>query len=280
MSKRQRLAAKRQLARQARSLSMRKAARIRRDLKVNDLGEFAPRVPSLKNIDRYNEKQLDSFIQQSEQYRSRQNQVVRLGSEKNYELITKDRWQQFDRQQRKRRDQARAAFKDIEGLLIPSKGQTIGDRRKELLPDRKGQLADNVGTMANPKRPEQITSSSAMDRLEHELKKYNEGGEHSIVRQKAMDVLDQMDTYFSAYGADDIMDQVRDLTDDQFFALWNINDFANSAANIYENLKNLDDDAMSADKATMTRMTVEQDASEIRGLIEGVKQIQGTGRRF
>ena len=280
MSKRQRLAAKRQLARQARSLSMRKAARIRRDLKVNDLGEFAPRVPSLKNIDRYNEKQLDSFIQQSEQYRSRQNQVVRLGSEKNYELITKDRWQQFDRQQRKRRDQARAAFKDIEGLLIPSKGQTIGDRRKELLPDRKGQLADNVGTMANPKRPEQITSSSAMDRLEHELRKYNEGGEHSIVRQKAMDVLDQMDTYFSAYGADDIMDQVRDLTDDQFFALWNINDFANSAANIYENLKNLDDDAMSADKATMTRMTVEQDASEIRGLIEGVKQIQGTGRRF
>ena len=280
MSKRQRLAAKRQLARQARSLSMRKAARIRRDLKVNDLGEFAPRVPSLKNIDRYNEKQLDSFIQQSEQYRSRQNQVVRLGSEKNYELITKDRWRQFDRQQRQRRDQARAAFKDIEGLLIPSKGQTIGDRRKELLPDRKGQLADNVGTMANPKRPEQITSSSAMDRLENELRKYNEGGEHSIVRQKAMDVLDQMDTYFSAYGADDIMDQVRDLTDDQFFALWNINDFANSAANIYENLKNLDDDAMSADKATMTRMTVEQDASEIRGLIEGVKQIQGTGRRF
>ena len=280
MSKRQRLAAKRQLARQARSLSMRKAARIRRDLKVNDLGEFAPRVPSLKNIDRYNEKQLDSFIQQSEQYRSRQNQVVRLGSEKNYELITKDRWKQFDRQQRQRRDQARAAFKDIEGLLIPSKGQTIGDRRKELLPDRKGQLADNVGTMANPKRPEQITSASAMDRLENELKKYNEGGEHSIVRQKAMDVLDKMDTYFSAYGADDIMDQVRDLTDDQFFALWNINDFANSAANIYENLKNLDDDAMSADKATMTRMTVEQDASEIRGLIEGVKQIQGTGRRF
>src|SRR5699024_4037458 len=219
MSKRQRLAAKRQLARQARSLSMRKAARIRRDLKVNDLGEFAPRVPSLKNIDRYNEKQLDSFIQQSEQYRSRQNQVVRLGSEKNYELITKDRWQQFDRQQRQRRDQARAAFKDIEGLLIPSKGQTIGDRRKELLPDRKGQVADNIGTMANPKRPEQITSASAMDRLENELKKYNEGGEHSIVRQKAMDVLDKMDTYFSAYGADDIMDQVRDLTDDQFFAL-------------------------------------------------------------
>ena len=141
-------------------------------------------------------------------------------------------------------------------------------------------MSDNIGTMARPKRPEQITSSSAMDRLEQELKKYNEGGEHSIVRQKAMDVLDQMDTYFSAYGADDIMEQVRNLTDDQFFALWNINDFANSAANMYENMKNLDDDTMSADKATMTRMTIEQDASEIRGLIEGVKQIQGNGRRF
>ena len=280
MSNRQRLNAKRQLAKQARSLSMRKAARIQRELGVNDLGKFAPRVPTLKNIDRYNEKQLDSFIKQSEQYRSRQNQVVRLGSEKNYELITKQRWQQFDQQQRQRRDQAKAAFKDIEGLFIPSKGQTIGDRRKELLPDRKGQLSDNIGTMARPKRPEQITSSSAMDRLEQELKKYNEGGEHSIVRQKAMDVLDQMDTYFSAYGADDIMEQVRNLTDDQFFALWNINDFANSAANMYENMKNLDDDTMSADKATMTRMTIEQDASEIRGLIEGVKQIQGNGRRF
>lgn len=274
------LAGLRQQARKARQLAMRKENRIKRELGVNTLGKFQPRIPSLDNIDRYTEKQLRAFIERSEQFRQRNVQFERLGSPEKPEIITRQRWQQFDRQQRQRRQQAQAAFQDIENILIPSKGQTIGQRRKDLTPARAGQLSDNIGTMAKPKRPEQITSLDALEQLEQKIRDYNAGGEHKLVRQKAMSVLDQMDPYFSAYGADDIMDQVRDLTDDQFFALWNISDFANNAASIYENMKNLDDDLMSADKATMVRMTVEQDAAEIRGLIEGVKQIQGTGRRF
>jgi len=274
------LAGLRQQARKARQLAMRKENRIKRDLGVNNLGKYEPRIPSLDNIDRYTEKQLRSFIDRSEQFRQRTVQFERLGSPDRPEIITRQRWQQFDRQQRQRRQQAQAAFADIEDVLIPSKGQTIGQRRRDLTPERAGQLSDNVGTMAKPKRPEQITSLDSLEVMEQKIREYNERGEHQLVRQKAMHVLDQMDPYFSAFGAEDIMEQVRNLTDDQFFALWNISDFANNAASIYENMKQLDDELMSADKATMVRMTVEQDASEIRGLIEGVKKIQGTGRRF
>src|SRR5699024_8357751 len=179
---------------------MRKENRIKRDLGVSSLGQYGPQIPALENIDRYTEKQLRSFIDRSERFRQRDVQFERLGSPSNPEIITRQRWQQFDRQQRQRRRQAEQAFASIEDFMIPSKGQTIGQRRKDLTPARAGQLSDNIGTMAKPKRPEQITSLDALEQMEQKIRDYNEGGEHQLVRQKAMDVLEQMDPYFSAYA--------------------------------------------------------------------------------
>lgn len=281
------LAAKREQVKHARRLVMRKVKRVQNTLGVTPpegnshyLGKHTPRIPSLRNIDRYTEKQLDSYLKEAASFRQRNVQFEALGRPEANMIVTRERWKQFDRVQQQRRKQAKTAFESIEDIMIDHLGQTIGERAEMLRAPRRRQMENNTGNLAEPKTSQQITSEKAMDELERKMRRYNEGGEHSVTRQQAMKSLEAMDQVYTAAGDPGLVSQIKELTDDQFYALWNVRDFANAAASYYQILKQLDNDTMSADKIGMWEDAARQDREDMQGLIDSVKKIQGTGRRF
>lgn len=269
--RKQELAPKRQEAKQARQLAMRKAARIRREQGVESLGKFEPNIPSLDQLNRYNEKQLDAFMQRSEDFRSRDVQYIAIGKDKT--LVPQQEWTRFDRIQQRQRRQARDAFRQFEDVFIPSLNQTIGQRASEIKGPHQQQLEPLYGRPRTDLTPDQVQSPEALKTLGDNAQALNYGTEQKRTRDLAMKALDQMQPYFDRADDESLMSQIRDLTDDQFYALWAIRDFADDLGRYYFSLKSIQSDDVAADKHSIEQQTRVQDRKNLQGLIDAVQQI-------
>ena len=78
------------------------------------------------------------------------------------------------------------------------------------------------------------------------------------------------------------MQQIESLTDEQFFILWSIRDFTDNMFRYYRSTKDytLTDNDLDADKQDVIEQVRRQDRDTLQGLIDRVKEIPGTGRRF
>ena len=269
--RKQQLAPKRQEAKQARQLAMRKAARIRREQGVESLGKFEPNIPSIEQIERSTEKQLNAWLQRSEQFRDRSVQYTAIGRDKT--LVPQQDWHRFQRVQQRQQRQAREAFQQIEDVMIPSLNQTIGQRAKEIKGPHQQQLEPMYGRPRTDLTPDQVTSPEALKTLGDHAQALNYGTEQQRTRDLAMKALDQMQPYFDAADDDSLMDQIRDLTDDQFYALWAIRDFADDLGRYYFSLKAIQSDDAAADKTSVEQQTRHTDRKNLQGLIDAVQQI-------
>ena len=275
----QELAPLRREAKHALSLLRRKVNRVKNDLEVTSLGRHEPRVPDAATIDRYTEKQLQSFIAQSEAFRSRRTQFEKLGSG---ELITRQQWQEFARVQRKRDRQRKQAFDSIKDIYIPELGRTIGERQRETRAPWQDEMYPTHGGMKTTYKPHQIAHSDALDTLQQQMDAYNTGDEYANTRAQAMKSLGKTDSTFSAAGDPVLMQQIESLTDEQFFILWSIRDFTDNMFRYYRSTKDytLTDNDLDADKQDVIEQVRRQDRDTLQGLIDRVKEIPGTGRRF
>lgn len=273
------LAPLRKEAKHALSLLRRKVNRIKNDLEVSSLGKYQPRVPDAATIDRYTEKQLRSFIAESEAFRSRRTQFEKLQSG---ELITRQRWQEFNRVQRKRQRQEHQAFDSIADIYIDAIGTTIGQRQRQTRPPWQDELYPTYGGAKNNYTPDQIAHSDALDTIQDQLEGLNDGDTHARIRDQAMKSLGKTDATFSAAGDASLMQQIEQLSDEQFFILWSIRDFTDNMFRYYRSTKDytLTDNELDADKQDVIEHTRRQDRDTLQGLIDSVKQIPGTGRRF
>lgn len=269
--RKQQLAPIRQEAKQARQLAMRKAARIRREQGVESLGKFEPNIPSIEQIERSTEKQLNSWLQRSEQFRDRNVQYTAIG--RNKTLVPQQDWHRFQRVQQRQQRQAREAFSAIEDVMIPSLNKTIGQRAKEIKGPHQQQLEPMYGRPRTDLTPDQVTTPEALKTLGDNAQALNYGTEQKRTRDLAMKALDQMQPYFDKADDESLMAQIRDLTDDQFYALWAIRDFADDIGRYYFSLKSIQSDDAAADKTSVEQQTRHTDRKNLQGLIDAVQQI-------
>lgn len=263
-------------AQRAMRLSQRKRSRILRTTGAEQLGRYEPRIVPPSKIAGYTAKQLESLISQSEQFRSRSVQFKPLA---NNRVVPASVWRRFDRAQKTRQRQQREAYESIKDVEIPTLGQTIGERRDMVSPPRARQLESNMSFERDLRPPESVYTERSMRKLIRTLEKANSGSEQRRIRRQAMRSLDQMFPYFGD-GAGDIEQSIRDLSDDQFFALWSVRDFALDVTAYYESMKALQSDVISASKQSAVEGIAGDYRTELRGLISDVQQIPGNGRRF
>lgn len=279
MASRDELQQLRQEAVKARRLMMQKRNRLVKRLGVESLGKYEPRLPDLKKLGNYNSRQLQSFLGQSEQFRSRTTQFVALG---NNRAIPASRWRAVDREQRTRQKQQRKAFDSIKDLKIDFLGQTIGERRDMISPPRARLMENNMWMEDNLRKPSQFPSERALDRFGKRMREQNSGREQQRARDKAMQSLDKMFPMLSdARGGADLAKEIRSLTDDEFYALWNIRDTALAIKAWYESEQLLMGDSMSAGKQNAISQVADDYAGELRGLVGSVKgRVPRSGGRF
>lgn len=270
------LAPLREQAKQSNRLARRKVNRIRREQGINDLGRYSPEIRPNSVIDRMTEKQLRALIKRTEDFRQRSTQFVPLAQG---EVTTRQKWRPLEKELRERRKQAKTAFDSIADIPLSSFGQTIGERAKMINPELKRNLESWLG-VPDITDSRQVMGEKAITKLQKKLARLNREGEHASMRKQAMRSLNKVDKLFSSVGDPDIIAQIRGLSDDQFYALWASRDFVNSTFLRYYALKNLDDKTMSADKQAMIKASLDDDRAEMQGLINDVKKVKGTGRRF
>lgn len=276
MASRQELARLREAANRAMRLNRRKQNRLRRDFGAHDLGKHAPRVVSRDQINRYTARQLETLIENSENFRSRRTQFV--GSAYG-QAIPRKKWRAFDDQQRKRQAQQRQALSEIDDVYIDSLNQTIGERRAMVSPPRARQLENNMWLEDKLKEPSNFPTEQGLERMTERLMEANAGTEQSRARRKAMESLDQMFPYME--DADpQLLRDIKNLDDNQFYALWNIRDFAQEITAWYVNAKARLSPEMSATKSATLEGMANDYRGSIRGLVEGVQKIDRIGGRL
>lgn len=275
--RKQQLAPKRQEAKQARQLAMRKAARIRREQGVESLGKFEPNIPSSEQIERSTEKQLNSWMQRSEHFRSRDVQYTAIGRDKT--LVPQQEWHRYSRVQQRQQREARKAFQQFEDVFIPSLNQTIKERAEQMKGPRQQQLEPLYGRPRTDLTPDQVTSPEALKTLGDHAQSLNYGTEERRTRDLAMKALDQMQPYFDKADDKELMQQIRELRNDQFYALWAIRDFGDDIGRYYFSLKAIQSDDVAADKASVEQQTRATDRKNLQGLIDAVKQIPSPEER-
>lgn len=277
MATREELAQLRREAVRAMNLSKRKRNRILKELQTPTLGKYEPRIVGPEKIQGYTAKQLESLIAQSEQFRSRRTQFKPLAGR---QPVPVQQWRKFDRAQRRRQAQQRQAQESVADVYLPTLGQTVGERRDMVSPPRARRMEGTLNVEDDLRPSTSIVSERSLRKLTRQLERENQGTPQRKARARAMKSLDQMFPYMTGPEGAEIEQEIRSLSDDQFFTLWNVRDFMDDASNYYFAMKTLQSDSISASKQNALEDSAKEYRAELRGLIRDVKQIPGKGRRF
>lgn len=205
-------------AKRVRSRVTAKAARIRRNTGAKIAGsEFDPR-PELKSINTMNSRQLRASIKRMSGFLDRDVQFVGLH---NGVPAPREVWQAYDARQHARRDRAEAHERDIGRYPAMGSDETVGQARARLHGSTTGKTRGPYADVIN--RPQDITSLSALNKLDKNLKKVlGKNYTRKMLKQgriNAMEALKQM-------GELELMEMLASLSDYQFDVLWHGTRFA------------------------------------------------------
>lgn len=238
------------------------------------LTHSVPRQRTAAEINRMSKRSLEKELAESRHFRSRTvsaDSFVQLGDNN---LIPKPVWNRFDSVQRRRNRQIARANADVDSIpLSYFGGQTVGERKRMVSPDRAQRMETDLGYGVREIEPRHMASLAAMKRVQQRLEKMNRNGnERERARHTAMQSLDAV---FSQINAPDLSKRIRNLTTDQFFAFWSIRDSSNDLFAWYEGDKMLDDDQISAEKASHIRARGGDFKRELEMMLDDIESAGG-----
>lgn len=263
-------------AHRARRLELRKAAKNRKALGLDTLGEYEPRAPSDERIKGYTNRQLESYIAQSEQYRSRSNQFVKLGRDG---VTTRARYEEFQWRQQRVVDQEQRRNERFADYPLDTVGQTIGDRNRAMATRFQRQFDGVPMGYGAPRSADQITSERSMLNLQQRANQWYHGSMRRKKRNQFLQSIENSTDTFDVYSDDDVQQAIFDLKPQQLDLLLNIRDFAHNYFDAYETYKKMDAQTKHTDatKLEQQKKRASRAKNRVLGLINDVKKIPGLG---
>lgn len=247
-------------ARRKHRSATRKISRLRRAADVELTGtQFDPRR-SPKAIGRYNATQLKAYINQLETFNNRQTQFVRgaRGS-----VITSAAWRQFQSAARKVSARNKREFGKIADVELPN-GVTIRQRVAMTTPKHPTMgtnLAVNRPFEEIRKSPRGIMGDKGAIALAREME--SRLGERWFSNRISND-RSSLSKMVAVMNRPEILQQIDNLSDQQFNILWNYTGFADLLGVSYQSIT----DAMAGKDEPYFREAAEQSLRDVRELIE------------
>lgn len=181
-------------------------------------------------IARLNSRQLEAQLTRLNQFQSRQTQFV---GDSQGRPIAKTKFREYQKLVDKYNANVRKRYSKYDDIFLKSAGQTVKERRAMTKPVHRAASnpASNSPVEIAERRPQNIASPKALDKLIRDMKRKTEPNYHAKRIRKARKELRDM-----ARGANapEIHDMVKGLTDEQFDFLWNETNFANALSLVYE----------------------------------------------
>jgi hypothetical protein len=193
-----------------------------------------PRRP-LEVVDKYNAKQLMSYLGDLNAFMSRNSGFV-AGA--NGVPLPKDQWVEYKNLEKKFNSIGTEQFNKIADIFIPQSGMTISQRAKTISPDTVSAQGDIVNRPYShtERDPKNIASPEALKVLIKDLK-----GKVSpkYLPAKLKESRGQAEEMLTTIGNTNLTARVQALSDNQFNTLWNYTNFTRQMSGIYFMLKRM-----------------------------------------
>lgn len=219
----------RALARKRRAAVTNKEWRIAKNTGVDVRGtDDDPRRPP-KVVDRYNIKQLNSYIGELNAFMSRSNGFV---ASSNGTAIPKGMWNMYKRLETQYNKIGNMHFQEVADLFIPTAGMTIAQREATIRPDSvsaQGAIVNSPYAKID-RKPVNVTSVESLTKL---IKMLQRKVKSDYLPKEIKKQRGQMGDMLKIIGASDLTAKAEGLSDHQFNVLWNYTPFATNVSAIY-----------------------------------------------
>ena len=186
---------------------------------------------AIANIEKYNRRQLQSYVNQLTEFTSRQ---TRFHLDAHGGIITSKKWREYKQAERARNRRIKREWDKVDKIFDPDTGMTVGQSRDAFTPTHP--------TAANPtvnarrpinRKPNQVASESKLKKLTKQQMDYAKANFRKKEQQRFKRIARDM---LRTVNRPDLIKELRKLTDAQFKLLWT-NEFVNLISEPYESAK-------------------------------------------
>ena len=226
--------------------------------------EFDPRrattLPS-----HYTSDQLIAYREKLASFLSRSNQYVPDASKR---PIPRSEFREYKQQERKYSESAGAIYDRLKATKLPS-GETIAERMAKMTPTHKVMRGQAVNSLFDPhtRESKDVASRAALKKL---LKTMKQNAKPSTMNKKIKMAKHQFSEMMNVVNMPELYEAARNLTNDQFTALWNYTSFAGAISLAYLSAQTLLSPKQSSWGVEMLRQQM-NDAME---MVSWAKQIK------
>ena len=200
----------------------RKISRIRRNTGAEISGTVfdVRRTPHAQ--DRYNQASLRNYIREMQQFLSRANQFVSGSYEK---PIRRSEWQRYQSLEAQYNRHVSEKFERVKNIELPN-GMTIGERAEMITPLHRQMHNPSVNQPYDPP-VRKSTSIEGMKALEKLINAMLGRAEESYDSDQVRKGREQFSAMAERLGDAELVEKVKNLSEEQFEILWFHSDFAN-----------------------------------------------------
>lgn len=205
-----------------------KVSRLERNNGVELSGTGIDPRRNLKNIDRYNSRQLRAYIATLNKFTDRSNQYV---ADAERRPIAASKWQEYKRLENQQNKRVSDRFTTVGDIVLPG-GMTIAERQKNLISTffARRDAAANSPYRTFTRNSTNIASGKKLDKLIQMMKKINSDGYFDSQVKLARDQAAKM---LKVLGNDELTKKLDSLTDRQFDIAWHLSPLPNALSMDY-----------------------------------------------
>lgn len=203
----------RKLARQRQRAASQKISRYRRQGIDIARSEHDPRR-ELKRVDRYNAKQLKSYISKLDSFTDRSNQFVRGARGV---AISRGVFEAYKALEKRYNSHFKSEFERIRDVKMPGKELTFGERHEMILPKAKSLRAGTSKYFGKDRVSSGFPSDAAVKKAMSDIKRKTRSG-HTPEEEKGRRA--NFEKLLAFANRDDVLEEVRGLTSEEFYILW------------------------------------------------------------
>lgn len=203
----------RQIARERQRAAGNKISRYKKQNIKLAGSEFDPRR-DLKNVDKYNSRQLKAYINQLNTFTDRTNQFVRGARGV---PISKGVFIAYKELENRYNSHFKNEFEKIRDVKMPGKSMTFGERHDLILPKNKSLRAGTSKYFGKDRVSSGFTSDAALKKAMKNLKKSMKPGYSSETEKARRENFQKLIDYANR---DDLGKAVKSLSSEEFYILW------------------------------------------------------------
>ena len=251
-----------------RTLSTKKISRVKTHNGARLSGSgFDPRRD--KGIEqKYTRSQLNAYRAELKGFLSRSNQFE--GGSRGFPM-TRDAWNEYKSREQEFNSRMRGAFDKYKGIKLPS-GMTIEARMAMRTPTHPEMSREPLSLYYNPvdRKPAAVHSEKRLRELVAMMDKRNDKNWDANRLASARETMDKM---AERIGDEAMRDAIANLSDEQFFVLWNYSDMPDDASMWYVYATNQADPSSKA-KAYIPEGAMASVKAEYRDLLKWAQKLK------